>query len=87
MCERPAALQNNFKLINTMLFHIYLEIPYWIMAIYNNNNNLATWARANFAPYGSDFPDGVTGRFSNGRTMADVVGLSPLFLNSYIIRW
>ncbi|KAM7500604.1 hypothetical protein LguiA_025018 [Lonicera macranthoides] len=37
----------------------------------NNNNNLATLARANFPPYGVDFPGGATGRFTNGRTTAD----------------
>lgn len=41
-----------------------------------NNNNLATLARANFPPYGVDFPGGATGRFTNGRTTADVLGQS-----------
>ncbi|RHN50271.1 putative triacylglycerol lipase [Medicago truncatula] len=36
-----------------------------------NNNFLPTLARANFLPYGVDFPRGPTGRFSNGRTVAD----------------
>ncbi|KAI8570666.1 hypothetical protein RHMOL_Rhmol01G0053800 [Rhododendron molle] len=36
-----------------------------------NNNDLETSAKANHLPYGIDFPDGPTGRFSNGRTMAD----------------
>nr|XP_043624870.1 GDSL esterase/lipase At1g29670-like [Erigeron canadensis] len=39
-----------------------------------NNNNLATLAKANYLPYGIDFPKGVTGRFTNGRTMADMIG-------------
>ncbi|PWA81946.1 SGNH hydrolase-type esterase domain-containing protein [Artemisia annua] len=38
-----------------------------------NNNNLVTEARANYPPYGIDFPDGPTGRFSNGRNIADVI--------------
>ncbi|KAJ9558132.1 hypothetical protein OSB04_012746, partial [Centaurea solstitialis] len=38
-----------------------------------NNNNLHTNAKVNFAPYGIDFPDGPTGRFSNGRNIADVI--------------
>ncbi|KAJ9558019.1 hypothetical protein OSB04_012633 [Centaurea solstitialis] len=38
-----------------------------------NNNNLHTNAKVNFAPYGIDFPDGPTGRFSNGRNSADVI--------------
>ncbi|XP_058201342.1 GDSL esterase/lipase At5g45670-like [Rhododendron vialii] len=36
-----------------------------------NNNDLETLAKANHVPYGIDFPAGPTGRFSNGRTMAD----------------
>ena len=37
-----------------------------------NNNNLNTKAKANYPPYGIDFPGGVaTGRFSNGRNMVD----------------
>ena len=40
-----------------------------------NNNKLATAAKANYRPYGIDFPQGVTGRFTNGRTLADIIGL------------
>ncbi|XP_052480179.1 GDSL esterase/lipase At3g43550 [Gossypium raimondii] len=32
-----------------------------------NNNNLPTIAKGNFLPYGRDFKDGPTGRFSNGK--------------------
>lgn len=39
-----------------------------------NNNKLATAAKANYQPYGIDFPQGVTGRFTNGRTLADIIG-------------
>ncbi|KAJ6702809.1 GDSL-LIKE LIPASE/ACYLHYDROLASE-RELATED [Salix viminalis] len=38
-----------------------------------NNNNLSTLAKANYAPYGVDFSDGSTGRFSNGNNTADVI--------------
>ncbi|EOY31941.1 hypothetical protein QUC31_019607 [Theobroma cacao] len=38
-----------------------------------NNNNLATTAKVNYAPYGIDFPRGPTGRFTNGRTMQDII--------------
>lgn len=39
-----------------------------------NNNNIASLARANYRPYGIDFPDGPTGRFCNGLTTVDVIG-------------
>ncbi|XP_009598192.1 GDSL esterase/lipase At1g29670 [Nicotiana tabacum] len=38
-----------------------------------NNNNLLTAAKANYPPYGIDFPDGPTGRFTNGRNIADFI--------------
>ncbi|CAK9154691.1 unnamed protein product [Ilex paraguariensis] len=39
-----------------------------------NNNALVTLANVNFSPYGIDFPVGPTGRFTNGRTQADIIG-------------
>ncbi|KAL0326404.1 UNVERIFIED_CONTAM: GDSL esterase/lipase [Sesamum radiatum] len=33
-----------------------------------NNNDILTLARADYGPYGIDFPQGATGRFTNGRT-------------------
>ncbi|XP_076955228.1 GDSL esterase/lipase At1g29670-like [Bidens hawaiensis] len=39
-----------------------------------NNNNLQTQAKANYSPYGIDLPQGVTGRFTNGLTSADLIG-------------
>ncbi|XP_010549444.1 PREDICTED: GDSL esterase/lipase At1g29670-like [Tarenaya hassleriana] len=38
-----------------------------------NNNRLVSLARANYFPYGIDFPGGPTGRFSNGKTTVDVI--------------
>ncbi|GMI81094.1 hypothetical protein like AT1G29660 [Hibiscus trionum] len=38
-----------------------------------NNNNLTTTAKVNYPPYGIDFSKGPTGRFSNGRTMQDII--------------
>ena len=39
-----------------------------------NNNGLITLARANYRPYGIDFPQGTSGRFTNGRTFVDALG-------------
>lgn len=39
-----------------------------------NNNYLPTLAKANYLPYGADFSQGSTGRFTNGRTVADFIG-------------
>jgi hypothetical protein len=39
-----------------------------------NNNNLNTDAKVNRFPYGIDFNNVSTGRFSNGKTFADILG-------------
>ncbi|KAL4585762.1 hypothetical protein LXL04_010387 [Taraxacum kok-saghyz] len=39
-----------------------------------NSNVLATVLKADYPPYGVDFPQGVTGRFTNGRTIPDFIG-------------
>lgn len=40
-----------------------------------NNNGMATPSRADYPPYGQDFPGGkVTGRFSNGKLATDFMG-------------
>ncbi|CAN1283399.1 GDSL esterase/lipase At1g29670 [Linum perenne] len=40
-----------------------------------NNNNLQTLSKANYSPYGVGFPGGgPTGRFTDGRTIADILG-------------
>ena len=36
-----------------------------------NNNGLISLAKANFPPYGIDFPLGATGRFTNGGNFGD----------------
>lgn len=38
-----------------------------------NNNQLQSLARADYFPYGIDFPFGPTGRFCNGKTTVDVI--------------
>lgn len=50
-----------------------------------NNNNIPSAARANYRPYGIDFPQGPTGRFSNGRTTVDVLG-ELLFIFSLFLH-
>lgn len=44
-----------------------------------NNNGILTLARANYRPYGIDFPEGPSGRFTNGKTIVDV--LSELYFH------
>ncbi|KAL2520630.1 GDSL esterase/lipase [Forsythia ovata] len=39
-----------------------------------NNNYLNSLAKANYVPYGVDFYQGPSGRFSNGRTIIDYLG-------------
>lgn len=41
-----------------------------------NNNNIASLAVANYPPYGIDFPSGPSGRFTNGLTTVDVIGMA-----------
>ncbi|KAI4377221.1 hypothetical protein MLD38_014886 [Melastoma candidum] len=38
-----------------------------------NNNNLIALAKANYLPYGIDFPEGPTGRFTNGPNIIDYI--------------
>ncbi|GAA0179881.1 hypothetical protein Leryth_018407 [Lithospermum erythrorhizon] len=46
-----------------------------------NNNGIPTLARANYAPYGLDFAQGVTGRFTNGLTYVDALARLMGFQN------
>ncbi|XP_041995942.1 GDSL esterase/lipase At1g29670-like [Salvia splendens] len=47
-----------------------------------NNNYLQTTLKVNYFPYGVDFPTGPTGRFSNGRNIADFIAKKLGFKNS-----
>ncbi|XP_051129833.1 GDSL esterase/lipase At1g33811-like [Andrographis paniculata] len=49
-----------------------------------NNNAMITLSRANYRPYGIDFPQGATGRFTNSRTFVDVLAQLLGFRN-YIL--
>lgn len=46
-----------------------------------NNNNLRTNAKANYNPYGVDFQEGPTGRFTNGKTSIDMIGNIIIYLH------
>lgn len=48
-----------------------------------NNNFLNSIAKANFFPYGIDYSRGNTGRFSNGKSFIDFVGI--LFNHSILV--
>ncbi|KAF6143928.1 hypothetical protein GIB67_001722 [Kingdonia uniflora] len=48
-----------------------------------NNNFLSSIARANYLPYGIDFNHWPTGRFTNGRTIVDLLG-ERLGFSAYI---
>lgn len=48
-----------------------------------NNNGLLTLSKANYMPYGIDFPEGASGRFTNGRTFVDALA-QLLGFQSYI---
>ncbi|KAK8559666.1 hypothetical protein V6N13_016405 [Hibiscus sabdariffa] len=47
-----------------------------------NNNKLAKLAKVNYPPYGIDFPEGPTGRYSNGRTVHDFIDYMLPFAES-----
>ncbi|KAI3796732.1 hypothetical protein L1987_39413 [Smallanthus sonchifolius] len=51
-----------------------------------NNNKLKTKCKVNYPPYGIDFPEGSTGRFTNGRNSADIIGLFPSLISKKDIR-
>lgn len=42
-----------------------------------NNNFLNSLAKANYIPYGIDYYMGPTGRFCNGKTFIDFLGINP----------
>lgn len=51
-----------------------------------NNNFIPTLAKSNYPPYGIDFPQGPTGRFSNGKLAVDMIGLSSYLHQNSILN-
>ncbi|KAL2341057.1 hypothetical protein Fmac_008997 [Flemingia macrophylla] len=47
-----------------------------------NNNNLPTFSKSNYWPYGIDFPKGPTGRFTNGPELLGFEKFIPPFANT-----
>lgn len=39
-----------------------------------NNNYIASLSKCNYVPFGIDFGGQPTGRFTNGRTIVDIIG-------------
>lgn len=50
-----------------------------------NNNFLNSIAKSNYFPYGIDFNMRPTGRFSNGKTFVDIIGIFLFFLTVFIL--
>lgn len=50
-----------------------------------NNNYIASLSKCNYVPFGIDFGGRPTGRFTNGRTIVDIIGkfLSLLLLHAF----
>jgi len=46
-----------------------------------NNNNLNTLAKANVFPYGIYFNNCSTGRFTNDKTFADIIGNISIYVS------
>lgn len=51
-----------------------------------NNNNLPSFAKANYFPYGIDFNGGPTGRFSNAYTIVDQIGTFSFYIFCHFVH-
>lgn len=52
-----------------------------------NNNNLKTQVKCNFPPYGKEFMGGFpTGRFSNAKTLLDILGTRTCHFLQFLIN-
>jgi len=61
---------HSFLCINMIFYVLHKFIVICIIMC-----RLLSLARANYRPYGIDFPQGTTGRFTNGRTYVDALGI------------
>lgn len=69
MVRAQAPSKNWTELVPTLLFFGDSVIDP------GNNNQLITFTKANFPPYGRDFAGKkATGRFSNGKIIPDIIG-------------
>ena len=84
----------NWVLAILLFFNFSIEVhgSYQVPAMFvfgdslvdnGNNNNLYSFAKANYFPYGIDFYQGPSGRFSNGKTAAYMWG--KFLSNDYLI--
>ncbi|KAI3796733.1 hypothetical protein L1987_39414 [Smallanthus sonchifolius] len=76
----------NFNVIHSEPFGVHVELlgppmegkPQVTVVgsalLLSDGGYLSTAAKANYHPYGIDFPQGLTGRFTNGLTVADIIG-------------
>ncbi|XP_043725904.1 GDSL esterase/lipase 7-like [Telopea speciosissima] len=69
-------------LLHSFLANCTIITPPLVPALYifgdslvdsGNNNQFPTSAKVNYLPYGIDFPNGPTGRFTNGKTSLDFI--------------
>lgn len=89
LCNQRVILFLSYALSFTRVVYGVPQVPCLFafgdsLADTGNNNNLKTSAKANFPPYGIDFPGGPTGRFTNGRNFADVIGMFPKLSSDFL---
>lgn len=85
--ERNMRQKNSMKLVFLFVFYHFISLVsahQLAPALYvfgdslvdsGNNDLLPTMLRADYWPYGMNFPQGTTGRFTNGKTCADFLGM------------
>ena len=84
----------NWVLTILLFFNFSIEVhgSYQVPAMFvfgdslvdnGNNNNLYSFAKANYFPNGIDFYQGPSGRFCNGKTAVDMLG--KILSDDYLI--